>query len=80
MVTASPLSRFLAEREMTQVKFAALSGVPQCQVSAYLSGRRKPGRENALAIERATAGAVPVSSWAAGRSRRPPKPTLRASR
>jgi DNA-binding transcriptional regulator YdaS (Cro superfamily) len=80
MVTASPLSRFLAEREMTQVKFAVLSGVPQCQISAYLRRKRKPGRENALAIERATLGAVPVTSWDEPPARRPTKPAPRTSR
>lgn len=63
---SSPLGAYLLQHGMTQVRFAAESGVPQCQVSAYLTGRRKPGRKNALAIERATGGAVTVASWADG--------------
>ena len=82
MNTPSALARFMAANDLTQVRFAQLSGVPQCQISAYLRGRRKPGRENALAIERATGGAVTTESWDAPRRRsgRPAKFLARSAR
>jgi DNA-binding transcriptional regulator YdaS (Cro superfamily) len=80
--TSSPLGRYLDEHELTQVSFAALSGVPQCQVSAYLNGRRKPGRDNALAIERATGGTVSAESWSRAKvsARRHERRLARAAR
>jgi len=63
MVHPTPLGRYLAKAKLTQVAFAALSGVPQCQISLYVTGKRKPARQNAVAIERATGGAVAISAW-----------------
>jgi transcriptional regulator with XRE-family HTH domain len=59
----TPLGRYLAKAKLTQIAFAARSGVPQCQISLYVTGKRKPGRRNAEAIDRATSGKVPVSAW-----------------
>ena len=59
----TPLGRYLSKAKLTQLEFAARSGVPQCQISLYVTGKRKPGRRNAEAIERATAGKVPVAAW-----------------
>jgi DNA-binding transcriptional regulator YdaS (Cro superfamily) len=53
----------------TQTAFAAKSGVPQSQLSLYASGKRRPGYDNRVAIERATGGKVPASSWTPPRRR-----------
>lgn len=55
----------------TQVAFSAKSGVPQSQLSLYLSGKRRPGYDNRIAIEKATSGRVPANSWS--RRRRSPR-------
>jgi transcriptional regulator with XRE-family HTH domain len=57
------LDRFLRANGLTQTAFAKCCGIPQCQVSLYVRGIRKPGRINALAISAATKGAIPVDSW-----------------
>lgn len=63
MGTHPSFSAYLKSTGSSQVAFAKMSGVPQSQISAYLAGRRIPGVKNALAIERATGGAVTVESW-----------------
>ena len=59
----APLGKFLAEHGMTQATFAALVGAPAALVSQWLAGLRRPGLAYALAIEKATGGAVPAESW-----------------
>lgn len=58
------LRDFLREAALSQNAFARLSGIAQPQVSMYVTGRRRPSIETAIAIERATRGMVPVHSWA----------------
>lgn len=58
------LHDWLAKTGTTQLEFSEKSGIPQPLVSRYASGKGRPHLENALAIERATDGKVPVESWA----------------
>lgn len=61
----NPLRRFLDSHGESAVSFAARSGIGLDTVRSYLSRKdRVPGVDNALAIERATAGEVPVEAWA----------------
>lgn len=63
----SNLANFLSSSGITQEDFAASIGVTQATVSRLASKKHKmkPGLELAVAIERATDGAVPVTSWVA---------------
>jgi transcriptional regulator with XRE-family HTH domain len=58
------LHDWLEKTGTTQLEFSEKSGIPQPLVSRYASGKSRPHVENALAIERATDGKVPVESWA----------------
>jgi DNA-binding transcriptional regulator YdaS (Cro superfamily) len=58
------LGVYLKEHEIKQRVFAARLGVPAPLVSMWASGKRRPGRDNAIAIEVATKGDVPASAWA----------------
>jgi len=64
------LGKYLADRLLSHAEFAAAAEVPRVMVSFWVHGRRKPGRDYALAIERATGGAVPASSWSGLKSRK----------
>lgn len=44
------IRQLMAERRMSQAKFAALIGVNQTTVSQWLLGNKKPGYDNILAI------------------------------
>lgn len=57
------LHDWLAKTHTTQLEFSEKSGIPQPLVSRYASGKGRPHLENALAIERATDGKVPVEAW-----------------
>lgn len=61
-MTINALRLWMTKEKLTQKEAADRIGVPQGYVSAWLSGR-KPGVEYALQIERASNGAVPVTSW-----------------
>ena len=58
------LAEWLKSTETTQVAFAERTGIPQSEISKYARLARRPDIDNALAIERATAGEVPVEAWA----------------
>lgn len=61
----SPLRAYFAARpEETHAAVAARAGIPIDTLRSYVAGRRTPGVDAAVAIERATGGAVPVESWA----------------
>lgn len=62
---SSPLARYLDEhgKRGTQLALATKIGVSEATVSRYAAGLRKPGLAHALAIEKATKGAVKVSAW-----------------
>jgi len=47
----------------TQVELEKQTGIPQALLSKYAIGRQRPHIDNAVAIERATDGKVPVETW-----------------
>jgi len=55
---------FAAHPEITHARFSADAGISIDTLRSYVSGRRVPGIDNALAIERASNGEVPVRAWA----------------
>jgi transcriptional regulator with XRE-family HTH domain len=57
------LDEWLKAQRMQQRELAELAGCSEGSISSLLSGRRNAGRGLALALERATDGAVPVASW-----------------
>lgn len=57
------LSDYLRENRIRQCDFAAELGVTQATVSRIVRRVKLPSLELAFAIQRATKGAVPVSSW-----------------
>jgi transcriptional regulator with XRE-family HTH domain len=63
------LTEWLKEKGTSQEAFAAVVGASQGQISRLLSGARGPGLDLAMKIEKATAGAVPASSWVEKKSR-----------
>ncbi len=58
------LSQWMKETHVSQTEFADLTGIDQSLLSKYLKHVRRPNVDQALAIERATKGAVPVEEWA----------------
>ena len=70
----STLAEFLKREGLTQPQFAAKVGCSQTMISRLCQGRRGPGLRLATAIERATGGAVPASSWTD-----PPAPSTEAA-
>lgn len=65
-----PLGAYLSAHKMTCTDFARRIGVKDSTVWRWVFGqdkqRRSPSLRLALAIERATDGAVPVGSWNKG--------------
>ena len=59
---STAFARYLTETKTTQSKIAKALGVREATVSAWKAGGR-PRLHLALALERMTDGAVPVSSW-----------------
>lgn len=59
----SLLADYLNEHAESQSAFARRAGVSESALSDWLRGRRNPDVTSAVAIERATDGAVPVESW-----------------
>lgn len=58
------LAKYLEDNNKeTQTAFADRAGVSAQAVSGWLSGERWPDVTSAVAIARATDGAVPVESW-----------------
>ncbi len=55
---------------LTQVEFAKKLGVPQTSLSAYETGRLRPGLDVALRIEAKTDGAVKAADWSIVRIRK----------
>lgn len=62
-----PLSGYLAENRLSQSGFAKVIGVSKGYVTELLNGTKTPSLLIAVRIERATDGAIRVSSWAARR-------------
>ena len=57
------LTTYLSETSTSQAKLSEALGISRSHMSLLVSGERKPGLDLAVAIERATDGAVPASSW-----------------
>ncbi|WRH62073.1 MAG: helix-turn-helix transcriptional regulator [Fuscovulum sp.] len=57
------LRTFLSQSGTTQAELAKEVGVSRPYMSELVGGTKIPSLENAVAIERATNGAVPASSW-----------------
>jgi transcriptional regulator with XRE-family HTH domain len=57
------LAQYLRDTGTTQRAFAATLEMSPGFLSEILSGKKRPGIDTAFNIERATNGAVPVSSW-----------------
>jgi len=48
---------------LSQLAAASVLEVPQGRLSEWERGLRRPGRLNAVRIEKRTAGLVPVEAW-----------------
>jgi len=59
----SKIAAYLSEHGITQREFAASVCASPSYLSEIISGAKRPGMDLAFAIERATNGAVPMSSW-----------------
>lgn len=57
------LRDWMEKHGVTQARLSELTGIQQPLISKYLRGSQRPQLDNALAIERATEGAVPVEEW-----------------
>lgn len=57
------LRAYLTENRIRQEDFAVSVGSTQATISKLASGGVRPGLDLAVAIERATGGEVPASSW-----------------
>ncbi len=78
-----PLGTYLEAHGLSQGAFARRLGVKSGVVCRWVSGQRVPTVHYALAIERETGGAVPVSAWEekpAPRKGRRPAPRRAAAR
>jgi DNA-binding transcriptional regulator YdaS (Cro superfamily) len=65
------LRAYLARSKQSQRAFCRRIGSSLTLVTRYLSGARTPAGEWAFAIERATSGAVPASSWWSSATNKP---------
>lgn len=59
----NPLRRYLNAAGCTHDVLARRAGLSLDTLRSYVAGRRRPGLDAALAIARATKGAVPVEAW-----------------
>ena len=57
------LDEHLKQNGIRRRDFAEEIGVHESVLSRYCNGLARPALDTAFAIERATAGAVPASSW-----------------
>ena len=58
------LAEFLEKHDFSESALARMAGLDPSTINKILRGHRKhPGLRSMLAIERATAGYVPVKSW-----------------
>lgn len=57
------LTTYLTETGISQAELSEALGISRGHMSLLASGERKPSLNLAFAIERATKGAVPASSW-----------------
>jgi transcriptional regulator with XRE-family HTH domain len=57
------LRSWMKRKGVTQAQLSEMTGIQQPLISKYLRGVQRPQLDNALAIERATNGDVPVEAW-----------------
>jgi DNA-binding transcriptional regulator YdaS (Cro superfamily) len=57
------IATYLVSTKTKQSALAAAVGVSRGYLSELVGGTKRPSLELAVAIERATAGAVPATSW-----------------
>lgn len=57
------LREWMERNEITQVELSEKTGISQSLLSKYLRGNRGPKVHNALVLEKATKGQVPVEAW-----------------
>ena len=62
------LRDYIARNYPSQAAFARASGISEAMLSLYLAGKRNPGREAAVGMERATKGRFPVEFWSGPRA------------
>lgn len=62
-MSTSRLRRWRDENEVTQEQLESLTGIDQSAISRWEQRKGKPGRANAVKIEKATGGAVTAASW-----------------
>jgi hypothetical protein len=67
------LSRYLARSKLSYPAFAEKVGADRARIHRCARGERNPSLSLAVAIEEATGGAVPASSW-------PKRPVRRLAR
>lgn len=60
----SNLITYLDDARISRAELARRLNTSRGYVTDIVTGRRKPGRDMAIAIERETGGAVPVTAWA----------------
>lgn len=63
MLVMETLNRYLKSNNLSQSAFADRVGVNQATISKLVRGTIMPSIGLALAIQRETAGAVPVDVW-----------------
>ncbi len=61
--TETKLSRWLDSSSMTRYDLAERLGVARGHVDKICNGERRPSLDLAVAIEKLTSGAVPVTYW-----------------
>lgn len=57
------LADFIESTGGTQSEFCRRFGFAPPMVCEWVNGTRRPGRDNALALEAATGGQIPASYW-----------------
>ena len=64
LTTTNPLAKYLKRNGLTPQEFAASAGLPRITVWRIAEGKRGAGISMALALEKATGGAIKMSDWA----------------
>ncbi len=63
MTGRAQLRSWLTRSKLNQVQGANALGITETYMSLLLSGHRRPGRDNAIKLERLTG--IPVAAWSA---------------
>jgi transcriptional regulator with XRE-family HTH domain len=76
----SPLAAWLTKNDVSHAELGRRLGVTDSAVWRWAHDQRRPGVDDAFKIEKATAGAVPASSWRARPKKKAGKTRRAASR